>query len=63
MKKEYTAPAITLFSFVAPLTPLCGSRTFDIGSSSETSGGTTTSIWSNKQQQPNQSGIWSHMDD
>ena len=63
MKKKYIAPSLTIYSYVAPLIPLCGSKNFDVGSSDESSGGTTSSIWSNKQQTPDQGGMWSHMND
>lgn len=63
MKKQYIAPSLTVFSYVTPLSPLCASQTFGIGASDEEQGGTTSSVWSNKQQTPNQGGMWSHMDD
>lgn len=63
MKKQYIAPSLAVFNYVAPLTPLCASQVFGIGSSDEEKGGTTSSVWSNKQQTPNQGGMWSHMDD
>lgn len=62
MKKKYIAPSLTAYSYVEPLTPLCESRTFGAGSSDETSGGTTSNIWSNKQDSPNQGGMWKYMD-
>lgn len=63
MKKQYIAPQSSAFSYIESLTPLCASKEFGIGSSSDANGGTTSSAWSNKQQQPNQGGMWSHMDD
>lgn len=63
MNKQYIAPESRVLSFIEPLTPLCGSKVFGIGSSDDANGGTTSSVWSNKQEQPNQGGMWSHMDD
>lgn len=62
MKKQYITPQSSTFSYVESLSPLCASKTFEIGSSDEENGGTTSSAWSIKQQ-PNQGGMWSHMDE
>lgn len=64
MKKQYIAPSLVAVSYIEPLSPLCDSKVFGIGSSDDgEKGGTTSSVWSNKQQTPNQGGMWSHMDD
>lgn len=63
MNKQYVAPKSTVYNYIQPLTPLCASKEFGVGSSDESNGGTTSSIWSNELEKPTQSGMWSHMDD
>lgn len=39
MNKQYVAPKSTVYNYIQPLTPLCASKEFGVGSSSDPKGG------------------------
>ena len=64
MRKQYIAPSVVVINYIDTPSPLCASKVFEFDTNDASgSGSTTSSVWSNKKDTPNQGGMWSNMDE